>query len=241
MGFPSHVTAIFTEREGGVSTGPYASLNLASHVGDNPPDVERNRRTVAERMGAPVVFMNPEHGTHVERIVDAPSGDVLPPVADILVTTRPGIALAALAADCVPMLAYDDATGAIAAIHVGRRGLAAGVVDAAVEALAALGPGGGATGNVHFALGPSVCGRCYEVPQAMHDEVAAVHPAAVSFTLAGAPSLDLPAAIVARLAVLGHHDVSVDRRCTVEDASLFSYRRDGVTGRQAGVILAALP
>src|SRR5688572_12186145 len=104
------VRAFFTDREGGVSDAPYDSLNLADHVGDTAESVAANRETVATRAGASVTFMNPEHGASVVHITGP--GATAPP-ADILITTVPGVALATLAADCVPILVHDPVSGAV--------------------------------------------------------------------------------------------------------------------------------
>jgi copper oxidase (laccase) domain-containing protein len=89
--------------------------------------------------------------------------------------------------------------------------------------------------EISATIGPSICGRCYEVSQEIFDEVTAVHPAAAATTQSGTPSLDLPAALEKVLLAQGV-SISFDRGCTVEDPALFSYRRDGVTGRQAGIV-----
>jgi polyphenol oxidase len=135
------------------------------------------------------------------------------------------------AADCVPMLLADESGEVIGAAHCGRPGLVAGIVPATVAAMRGLG-----AGPLTAWLGPHVCGRCYEVPQQMQDDVAATEPTARATTSWGTPSLDLGAGVAAQL---GREDVRVVdlSRCTIESSDLFSYRRDGaLSGRQAGVI-----
>lgn len=230
------VRAVFTDRAGGVSVEPYDTFNLSAAVGDDPRAVGTNRDALAASMDGPVIFMRPEHGSTVVR-VDASfaSCDELP-VGDVLVTTTPGIAVAALAGDCVPLLMHDAASGAVVAAHVGRKGLVAGAVDASVGALDALRRDASDRTGVTAAIGPSICGRCYEVPEEMAADVVAAHPAARAVTQWGTAGLDVGAAVAARLRAhgiaLAHHDT----RCTYEDARLFSFRRDGVTGRHGGVI-----
>lgn len=227
------VRAFFTTREGGVSTEPYASLNVATHVGDEPDAVSRNRGIAETYAGAPVTFLTAEHGITVAYVTE-PLDPA--PTADVLVTDAPGIGLAAIAADCVPLLLHDGATGAVAAAHIGREGLFLGAVDAAFAALLDLrGPGEG--GEISAAIGPAVCGACYEVPFEMRERVAERHPSARASTRHGTPSLDIPRAIETRLAELGAAQIARQQMCTLETATLFSHRRDGVTGRHAGVIV----
>lgn len=228
------VRAFFTTREGGVSHAPYASLNVADHVGDDPALVDVNRAIVEGEIGAPIAFVNAEHGVRVHHVTD-PRLPV--PVADILVTTTPGVALGAISADCAPLLLHDRATGAVVAAHIGREGLYQGAVDVAVSALFDLRVGRPDFGMLEASMGPAICGRCYEVPAELRARVASRHPSARGTTSRGTPSLDLPRAIEARLGDLGFVDIVHRQACTYEDPMLFSHRRDGVTGRQCGVIV----
>lgn len=224
------VRVAFTGRDGGVSTPPYDTLNLADHVGDDPAAVAANRNRLAGAVGVPatdLVWMDQVHGPQVAVVDTAPAR---PPRADALVTSRPGLVLGVLVADCVPLLLADPERGIVAAVHVGRRGLVAGVVPAAVEAVHRL---GGA--DLIAWRGPSVCPGCYEVPAAMRDEVTHVVPAAWASTRSGTPAVDLAAGVDAQLA---HAGVPVHPAggCTREHDEWYSYRRDGRTGRQAGLI-----
>jgi polyphenol oxidase len=227
------VRRVLTSRSGGVSQGPYASFNLALHVGDDPAAVATNRRRLSDTIGVPpesVVWMEQIHGATVA-VVDGPAGE---PVegTDGLVTATPGVAVAVLVADCVPVLLADPANGVVAAVHAGRVGAAAGVVPRAVEAFRSAG-GDPATSDA--LLGPAVCGACYEVPADMQAAVESRLPGSAVRTRAGTPGLDLRAGLSRQLTELGVAQVVVDPRCTAEDRELFSHRRDGVTGRQAGV------
>jgi copper oxidase (laccase) domain-containing protein len=123
--------------------------------------------------------------------------------------------------------------GVVAAVHAGREGVRRGVLPVALSAMASL---GARARHVTALLGPAVCGACYEVPDAMRAEVAAVAPAAATRTRTGAPGLDLRAGLAELLTRAGVREVVHDPRCTVEDPHLFSHRRDGVTGRQAGLV-----
>ena len=227
------VDAAFTDRSGGVSVAPYDTLNLGDHVGDDPAAVAENRRRVAAEIGAPdVVYMQQVHGAHVT-LVDGPTDQ---PVAgtDGLVTATPGIGLAVLVADCVPVLLADPRARVIAAVHAGRRGVAVGVVPAAVEAMTRL---GARPTDILALSGPSICGGCYEVPSEMRDDVAAAVPAAVATTRRGSPGIDCAAGVWSQLEACG---VPAGRRapeCTAETATLFSYRRDHATGRFAGLVV----
>ena len=214
----------FTNRTGGVSTGAFSSLNLALHVGDDPARVLKNRRILSQEVGKHQ-YMEQVHGNRVV-IIEAVSDEH--PTADALVTGIPGVALAVMVADCIPLLLSSKV--AVAAVHVGRKGLMNSVALGAIAAMREI----GAT-EISAIVGPSICGRCYEVSQEIFDEVTALHPAAAATTLSGTPSLDLPAALMKVLQDEGI-SISSDQGCTVEDPTLFSYRRDGATGRQAGIV-----
>lgn len=214
------VSAGFTERR----------LDVGDHA--EPAVREAALAEVAEATGAEPVLMRQVHGAGVEVVGDARALD--PPEVDALVTDRAGVALLARAADCVPVLLVGD-DGRVAAVHSGRPGLAAGVVPAAVARMREL-------GSTHLTawVGPHVCGACYEVPEEMRDEVAAVVPAARSTTSWGTPALDLGAGVLSQLADAGVADVRVVDRCTREDDAWPSYRRDGrAATRFAGVVWRA--
>jgi YfiH family protein len=175
--------------------------------------------------------MDQVHGAAVA-VVDAPRQGKVPDT-DALVTATPGLVLCVLVADCVPVLLADPEAGVVAAVHAGREGVRKGVVPAALAAMAELGARPATTSAL---LGPAICGACYEVPAAMRAEVARVAPAAAVRTRRGTPGLDLRAGVAELLRGAGVAQVVHDPRCTAEDRFLFSHRRDGVTGRQAGVV-----
>ncbi|MEU6531228.1 peptidoglycan editing factor PgeF [Streptomyces sp. NPDC046928] len=225
----------FTDRWGGVSAAPYEELNLGGAVGDDPGAVQANREIAAKSLGlgpADVVWMNQVHGTDVA-VVDGPWGDAPVPEVDAIVTARRGLALAVLTADCVPVLLADPVAGIAAAAHAGRPGMVAGVVPAAVRAMTSLGAD---PARIVARTGPTVCGRCYEVPEAMRAEVAAVEPAAHAETSWGTPAVDVAAGVHAQLTRLGVSDREQSPVCTRESADHFSYRRDRTTGRLAGYV-----
>lgn len=223
----------FTSRRGGVSRGPWLGLNLGGATGDAPDDVAANRTRLAQDLGLPterLVFMNQCHGRDVA-VVDGPWAGEAPSV-DAIVTRHTEVALAALAADCVPVLLADRAAGVVAAVHAGRPGLVAGVVTATVAAMRGV---GAHPQDVEAVVGPSVCGRCYEVPAALRDEVAAVSPVSATVSWTGTPAVDIAAGVVDQLRCAGA-SVTWVPGCTREDGDLYSYRRDGRTGRHAGVV-----
>ncbi|GAB3343840.1 peptidoglycan editing factor PgeF [Modestobacter lapidis] len=228
---------VVTDRRGGRSAPPYESFNLGEHVGDDPVAVAANRDRLAGGLGVPataLVWMTQVHGTGVAVIEDAGEN----PVADVdaLVTATPGLVLCVLVADCVPVLLADPVAGVVAAVHAGREGVRRGVVPATLAAMTRL---GSRPGDVEALLGPAVCGADYEVPLAMQAEVARVAPAGAVRTRRGTPGLDLRVGLEQVLRGAGVGQVVHDPRCTVEDPRLFSHRRDGVTGRQAGVVWLA--
>ncbi len=214
---------LFTDRRNGHSRAPYESFNLALHVGDDPLVVAQNRDDL-KALSAPLQFMNQVHGDDVV-VVDELISE---PTADALITQNPDIALAVMVADCIPLLLVSDLV--IAAVHVGRRGLVNGIALKTVSKMRELG-----AIDIRAELGPSICGKCYEVPQDLADEVALLHPVASSMSGIGSPALDLPRALVAALDSV---DVSsqVSSVCTLENHDYFSYRRHNITGRTAGVI-----
>ena len=225
----SGARALFT----GVAEG-----NLALHVGDDPNKVRARREVLERELGVPLVFVEQVHSADVaivrsERDVHAMRERAH--VADALVTDRSDVALAIMVADCVPVLLADEQRGVIAAAHAGRRGLLGGVLGASVEAMVGL---GARPANIRALIGPSVCGRCYEVPEPMFRESVEIQPALASRTSSNTPALDLPAGAVAALrdAGLAAEGIEVLERCTLESEELFSYRRDPRTGRFAGVI-----
>lgn len=222
----SGVVRAVTDRSGGASTGRYAGLNLGAHVDDAPDAVAENRRRLSARLGRPVAYMDQCHAAEVAVIDDVPA---LPPSCDGLVTRSTEVALAVLVADCVPVL-LSSADGVVAAVHAGRPGLVAGIVPRTLQVMRELG-----AGEVDAVVGPSVCGRCYEVPAAMREVAAAVQPVSAAVSWTGTPAIDVAAGVVAQL-----RDAGVSVRwlpgCSRERDDLYSYRRDGRTGRFAAVV-----
>lgn len=216
--------SFFTNRHGGFSHGDYSSWNLASHVGDDLASVKRNREKLRERVGD-FALMSQVHGDTIFVVDKVPAQA---PVADALITANPDLALIVMVADCIPLLLRSEKV--VAAVHVGRAGLMNSIALKTVAEMSALG-----AAQIMGSIGPAICGRCYEVPQDLHDEVVAMHPLAASKTRTGTPALDLRTALIAALSEV-NVPVGIIAGCTLEDDDCFSYRRNQITGRQAGVI-----
>jgi YfiH family protein len=225
---------VFTDRLGGVSAPPYDALNLALHTDDDWDRVHVNRDLLGRALGlsyAELVFGQQVHGSRV-RVVTSTSArgrDRGLRGTDGLVTTTPGLALVMMGADCLPVLLAGD--GIVGAAHVGRPGLAQGVLRELLAVLRAEG-----AGELVARIGPGVCGGCYELPEALADEVGRAAPGSRSTTRSHKPSIDLAAGARRQLEDAGVSDIQTIGGCTVEQPErFFSYRRDGVTGRHAGV------
>jgi hypothetical protein len=137
-----------------------------------------------------------------------------------------------LSADCVPVLLADPVAGVVGAVHAGRPGMVARVVDRAIDALVEAGADPHETIAV---VGPSVCGRCYEVPEGMRADAASVSPPSATVSWTGTPAIDVAAGVVDQLSARGIRVTWVPG-CTRESHDLYSYRRDGSTGRFAGIV-----
>jgi len=208
--------ALFTTRRGGVSEGPYASLNLGLRTADDPARVAENRRRVRARAAVRALLQARQvHG------VDVAVEGVPDEEADAQVTSRPGVAPFVSVADCLPIALL--APGAVAMVHAGWRGLAGGIVAAAVAAVRARSP----QGDLVAAIGPGAGACCYEVGPDVH----------AAFGTAGR-TLDLKAIAAGQLAAAGVDEVHDSGLCTMcaDPRLFFSHRRDGgITGRQAGL------
>lgn len=219
----------FTGRDGGVSTGPYASLNLGDHVGDDPAAVAENRRRVAAEAGVdPLVLARQVHGRAVVEVTGSWTGPA--PEADALVTRTPGLAVGMLVADCTPVVVVAPDEGVVGVAHAGREGMRQGVAVALVEALRDLG-----ARRLVGRVGPSICPRCYSVPLELREQVAADVPESRAVDRRGGPAIDVAGGVLAQLAP--HCDDLLQLPgCSAEDPGLFSHRRDrGTSGRYAGL------
>lgn len=233
----------FTTRDGGVSEGPFASLNLGAAVGDDPDHVRENHLRLARAVGFDSASLHQTHQVH-GGAVWTHRGDADPRLtraveADALVAHSPSVAVAVRVADCVPVLLGDSRTGAVAAVHAGWRGVVKGVV---AHALDALGPR--AHEDVVAAVGPSIGPCCFEVGDDVAAEIAASVAVPVVIPRPGArPRVDLWRAVEGQLRALGVSQVDLTRRCTAcAPEGFFSFRRDGArSGRMVGVIVARSP
>lgn len=238
------ICAFFTTRDGGVSGPPWATLNVGTAVGDDAVHVSSNRSRIDAVAGARVTFVSQVHGRAVAVVPGSRGQDGLPAApldasteADALVSTLVDAPVGVYVADCVPVLLADPSSGVVAAVHAGRPGVELGVVGEAVRAMVAA---GAEPASVRAAVGPSVCGLCYEVPAEMRERVADVVPATWSTTSWGTPGLDLPRGVLAQLAESGVTQTVHVERCTRTDHVFFSHRRSSAeglaTGRFAGVV-----
>jgi YfiH family protein len=234
-GAPAAVRTVVTTRNGsGASAGCFASFNLGTRCGDAADAVAANRAVLRETLGLPAepVWLQQVHGTRVIA-ADQHTGSV-EPQADAAIARRPGVVLAILSADCLPVLLASDDGAVIGAAHAGWRGLAAGVLEATVQRMA-LDPA-----RISAWLGPAAGPRAYEVGDEVRDAfVACVSGAAAAFiaTRPGHWVCDLYALARLRLAAVGVHRITGGHYCTIsEPQRFFSHRRDGRSGRMASLI-----
>ncbi len=226
---PRTVQAAVTLRTGGVSKGPYASWNLAAHVGDDPNTVALNRQILRERLDLPSepVWLKQVHGN---RVICASQDAVHPLTADASFTSQPNVVCAVLTADCLPILLTDGHT--VAAVHAGWRGMLAGIIANALDLPPWRGP-------PLAWLGPAIGPQAFEVGPEVKSAFLARCP---SFAAAFQPRSDRHLADIYHLArlILSAHGVQSiygGQFCTYSDPKrFFSYRRDGVCGRMATLI-----
>jgi hypothetical protein len=227
---PAGVTALITTRAGGVSTGPFASLNLGLRAGDDPQAVAANRDRLNALLPEPPRWLRQVHGPVVVD-ADALSGE---PEADAAIARRPGTVCAVLVADCIPVLLADRAGTTVAIAHAGWRGLSRGVIENTVRAMA------GAGGELIAYLGPGIGPAAFEVGEDVREAflardagaAAAFKPHAAGKWLA---DLFLLARLCLRRAGVG--EIHGGSLCTYSDARrFFSYRRERTTGRMAALI-----
>ncbi|MHB1359537.1 MAG: peptidoglycan editing factor PgeF [Rhodocyclaceae bacterium] len=227
---PPGVRALVTTRAGGVSQAPWDSLNLADHVGDDPAAVAENRRLLRAHLPAEPAWLRQVHGT---QCIDAGrSGKNTE--ADASFTRVPGVVCAVLTADCLPLLLCDERGSVVAAAHAGWRGLAGGVIEATVAAM-------GQPGERLMAwLGPAIGPDNFEVGGEVRAAFIAHDPQSAEAFAAksnGKWLCNLYLLVQQRLTALGIRRIAGADFCTVNDTERFySYRRDGVTGRQACLI-----
>ncbi|MDT3735514.1 MAG: peptidoglycan editing factor PgeF [Denitratisoma sp.] len=227
---PAQVRALVTTRAGGASEGPYASMNLAAHVGDNAAAVAENRRRLRAHVPAEPLWLSQVHGVSVVRAEDAVEGAE----ADAAFARRAGRVCAVLTADCLPVLLCDDAGTVVCAAHAGWRGLAGGVLEAAVHAMDV------PPARLMAWLGPAIGPRAFEVGAEVREAFLAHAPGATTaFTpkANGKWLADLYRLAELRLNALGLSRVFGGGYCTYSEAERFySFRREKATGRMASLI-----
>jgi polyphenol oxidase len=231
---PSRVRAIVTTRHGGVSTGVYASFNLATHCGDQPRCVAENRARLSAWHRVPsVCWLNQVHGTDV---VEAAAAEHGPPTADASWSRDTRYACAVLTADCLPVLICDRAGTVVAAAHCGWRGLAGGVLGQLVRRLPAR------AGDLLAWFGPAIGPERYQIGADVREallvrlERSVVETALQPSDVPDKWQADLYAIARCQLNSLGVEDIYGGGFCTHSDARFYSYRRDGVTGRMASLV-----
>ncbi len=224
----------FFTRQGGVSTGPFSSLNCSLSGADDPAAVTENRRRVAHAVGVTsLAGLTQVHGAAVVA-VEEPWRPGAGPRADAMVTRRPGLGLAIVTADCAPVLF--TAPGVVGAAHAGWRGALAGVLEAVVAAMGGQG--------VTAAVGPCIGAASYEVAADMRDAVLARNEADARFFADARPGrwrFDLPGYCTARLLAAGAAATALDADTLPDEARFFSHRRrtlagGGPIGHQVSVI-----
>lgn len=235
--------AFFT-RNGGVSRGPYRSLNFSVAVGDEPHTVQQNLELAAGVLGlsaAHLYFLSQVHGSAcVVAAGDEPPSEFVKREGDIVKSSNPNLAAAVRSADCVPILLADRVSGAVAAIHAGWRGVARGAIEAGIDCLVAPGQ---SRAELVAAIGPHISSEAFEVSEEVALELAAASPDPDVVERSRArPHVDLRRIAVAKLVAAGipRHAVDSLPGCTfLNEADFFSFRRDGKnSGRHLSAIVA---
>ncbi|WP_024871543.1 peptidoglycan editing factor PgeF [Tolumonas lignilytica] len=229
---PANVQAFFTTRSGGVSQGIYQGLNLGIHVGDDPALVMQNRQLLAQQLALPAapIWLDQVHGTEVLR-AEAPV--ITPPQADAATTTQIGLPLTVMTADCLPVLFCDKSGTVVATAHAGWRGLCAGVLEKTIQAMHV------APSDLLAWIGPAIGPSAFEVGDEVKAAFVAHDPHANAAFVAKNDKwfADLFMLARQRISVAGVTAIYGGNQCTFSDAKRFySYRRDGQTGRMAGLI-----
>ncbi|OIN10351.1 peptidoglycan editing factor PgeF [Oceanisphaera psychrotolerans] len=232
---PAHVCAAQSTRSGGVSPAPFHSLNLGTHVGDKPQWVQANRERLGACLNLPnePVWLEQVHGTRILTLPDD-TGNL---TADAVVTRTPGQVCVVMTADCLPVLFCDEAGTVVAAAHAGWRGLASGVLEATLRAMAV------DPARVLAWMGPAIGPAAFEVGREVRDTFIEHSPlAADAFVVHGEANGEKWLANIyhlarIRLAAAGVQHLYGGGLCTYSDEQrFFSYRRDRETGRMATLV-----
>lgn len=229
---PANVQAAFTTRQCGVSQGVYQGLNLGLHVSDDPALVMQNRQLLTQQLALPAapIWLEQVHGTDV---FNAKAPCAIPPQADATVTTTVGLPLTVMTADCLPVLFCDKAGTVVATAHAGWRGLCAGVLEKTIAAMQV------APDEILAWIGPAIGPSAFEVGDEVKAAFVAHDPQAEAAFVAHQDKwlADLFMLARQRISAAGVSAIYGGNQCTFSDAQQFySYRRDGQTGRMAGLI-----
>ena len=233
---PKNVKAFASTRFEGFSTGAYQGLNLGTHVGDDASLVEKNRAWLKQQADMPTspVWLNQTHSTDVVTVLE-PTTDILD--ADGAFTTATGVVCSAMTADCLPVILTDTKGTQVAAVHAGWRGLAGGILENAVAKFSNL----DSDNQIMAWLGPAIGKDAFEVGDDVFEAFVNFDPQAqLAFQAKAEPGkwlANMSQLATQRLAKVGVSQVIDSNLCTYADSDAFySYRRDGITGRQATFI-----
>ncbi len=231
--FPANIEAIVTNRNGGFSSSPFDSMNLAMHVDDDPRDVAKNRALLLQQAMLPSEPLWLEQ-VHSDLVVYHDGKIDTPPVADASWTDNKGLVCTVLTADCIPILITNTAGTKVAAVHAGWRGLAAGIVKNTIITMDS------APNDLIVWIGPSIGRSVFEVGGDVRDQfLSGGFDVGACFckTDNGKFLADLVSLVAANLKDIGVESIFIDGTCSYEDSeNYFSYRRDGETGRFASLI-----
>jgi YfiH family protein len=244
-GSPQQIKTMITNRHGGFSQPPFDSLNLGSHVGDDPTTVQKNREALKVVLPNEPIWLNQVHGTQV---IDADCrndwSDV--PSADASVTSTPGKVLAIMTADCLPVLLASSDGKVVGAAHAGWRGLAAGVIEQTVALMRIKQTQQAQTQSDIIAyLGPAIGPHAFEVGSEVRDIFMVQNPASAAcfeqLKENGKYLADIYGLATLRLNALGVEQIQGGDECTLQNPDYFSYRRDQQTGRMGSFIWIEAP
>lgn len=219
-----------TDRNGGYSSEPFSSLNIANWVGDDEQAVTKNLNAIRDASGADFKLMNPEHGLDVQEVF---GDEIALKPADILVTMQPNVSLLVPSADCVSVIAAACSKKFLLAAHVGWRGAAAGIGAKIISTSQLYGI---QPADLEIFLGPAICGDCYEVQLDVQQQVGKQLPKSI-LNRDKFIGVDLRLGLQYFFASVGAI-VHNDQPCTFESTNYFSFRKDNITGRQG--VLARL-
>jgi YfiH family protein len=228
----------FSDREGGVSPAPYDSLNVALHVGDKPKNVIENRVLLSEKFGFEIknlIYMDQIHSDNIEIITDAMQNKL--PKTDALITNEVNIPLMVMVADCIPILFYDPVKSVTGVAHAGRNGTFLSIAPKTINKMKK--NFGCDPKDIYVTMGPSIKSCCYEVGKDLSDIAIESFGKKYVSEREGRYYLDLQRLNLDQLISSGvkSENIEISTICTSCDKNYFSYRRDGVTGRFAGVVM----